>query len=571
MSLLTTGFNPKESAPEIFIYDFDGVEQYSWSSSVTDSTPTQDFRLTDLTFTVEGNGSYGHAAIMLEDNAGNLLDSTLRRKCLIKKEWGVLIKMGKDLAGLDNWFYGKVKSTPVIRPGTATQRIQINCVGWGEVLKTKVTQIKRNQDKASNGIDLDDTDTKTRLDNLILDMFDDTDHLVDNNISPINTITAAFAADGICSDCLDIKVANVNELGNSFAGFISRIASIANTDWYVDADRKIIVRDSLSHDSGFLATNNLTGLDAIGWDASKLMYILNEPMAWDDNSFDSLFSWIHGLGHFKPTINISETTTPDASDNVDDEWVAIPITPTEDNIFKIAIRAIKTGTPAENATIEIRGDDGTGKPDINDVRRTIVIPREKLQALGTSVPATWLEIPVTPKLEVEPNSSLFVVFKKYGDASNTYNVNYKSGSGTYYVSTDNVTYSSATGLMNYRVYSAKRLKTSVENTVLSQKLDEQKEKILPIRSDLEEQTVRQALIIAGESLGHERRVYDNIMCTMPEDRIPLASYIRLQDSHSGLDIKAVITGYTVEMHAGDSQSNIGASSIKLTLDDVHTV
>lgn len=567
---LTTNFNPTESAPEIFIYDFDGVLQYEWQSNVTDSTPTQDFRLTDLTFTVEGNGSYGHSMMLLEDNAGVLIDSTLRKKCVIKREWSIKIKMGKNLAGLDDWFYGKIKSATIVRPGTNTERIQINSTGWGEILKSKITQIKRNQDKTSNGIDLDDTDTKTRLDNLILDIFQDTDHYIDNNIEQISTVTAALASEGICSDCLTIKVANVNELGNSFAGFISRMSGIANTDWYVDSSRRLIVRDALSHDSGFLATNDLTGFDAVGWDASKLMYIKNEPLAWDDTSYDTMFSWIHGLGHFKPTLNLEEATTPDASDNVDDEWIAIPITPTEDNIFKIAIRAIKTGTPAENATIQIRGDDGTGKPDLNDIRRTIVVTREILQGLGSSVPADWLEIPVNPKLEVEPNSSLFIVFKRYGDVSNTYNVNYKSGSGTYYVSTDDLTWSTATGLMNHRIYSAKRLKTSVENTVLSQQLDEQREKILPIRADLEEQTVRQALIIAGEALGKERRVYDNIICTMPDDRIPLASYMRLQDIMTGLDIKAVITGYTVEMHAGDSQTNIGATSITLTLDDVHS-
>ena len=563
--------NPNEAAPEIFILDYDGVIQFTYQTSVTQASPTQDFRVQDVDISIQGNGEYGHATIVIEDNQGNLIDSSLRRKSVFKKEWGIIIKLGKSNALLDNWFYGKIKSTPILRPGTNLERIQINCVGWGSVLRDKVTQIKRNQDKAANGIDLDDTDNKTRLDNLILDMFQDTDHYVDNNIPPITTITAALAADGICAECLNIKVANVNELGNSFAGFISRMVGVANSDWFVDADRKIIIRDALSHDSGFLATNNLTGLDAVGWETDKLMFIRNEPMAWDDNSYETMYSWIHGLGHFKPTINISETTTPDSTDNVDDEFIAIPITPTEDNIFKIALRLTKTGTPAENATIEIRGDDGTGKPDLGDIRRSIVITREILQALGTSTPAGWLEIPVTPKLTINPNDQLYIVLRRFGDVSNTYNVDYKSGSGTYFVSTDDITWNVATGLVQFRVYSAKRLKTSVENTVLSQKLDEQKEKILPIRSDLEEQTVRQALITASDSLGKERRVYDNLICTMPSDRVPLAAFLRLQDQKTGLDIKAVITGYSVEMHAGDSQTNIGATYITLTLDDTSSV
>jgi hypothetical protein len=83
--------------------------------------------------------------------------------------------------------------------------------------------------------------------------------------------------------------------------------------------------------------------------------------------------------------------------------------------------------------------------------------------------------------------------------------------------------------------------------------------------------VRQALLIAGETLGRERRVYEDVNCTMPDDRIELSSYLRMQDTETGLDIKANIISYTVEMHAGDSQTNIGASSIKLTLDDINAV
>lgn len=569
---LTAGYDPTESAPEIYIYDYAGALQYTYQTSKTQASPTQDFRLSDLEITIEGNGSYGHATLMIEDNANALVDTTTnRRVSLIKKEWSIVIKLGKNNAGLDTWFQGFIKSTPILRPGTGVQRLQISCVGWGEILKNKITTIRRNQDKAANGIDLDNTDTKTRLDQLILDMFQDTDHYVDNNITQISTITAALAAEGICSECLDIKVANVNEIGNSFAGFISRMCGVANTDWYVSPDKKIIVRDALTHDSGFLITNDLTGLDAVGWDPGKLMYILNEPVAWDDYSFDTLYSWIHGMGHFKATLDQSETTTPDATDNVDDEWIAIPFTPTQDNVFKIALRLTKTGTPAENATIEIRGDDGTGKPDLNDIRRTVVVTREILQSLGTSTPAGWLEIPITPRIDVNPNDKLHIVLKRYGTASHTYNVDYKAGSGTYHVSTDDVTYSVATGLVNYRVYSAKRLRTSVENTILSQKLTEQKEKILPIRADLEEQSVRQALIIAGEALGKERRVYDNVICSMPDDRIPLAAYCRFQDIKTGLDIKALIAGYTVEMHAGDNESNLGATKVTLSLDDVHAV
>mgnify|MGYP001558282587 CR=1 FL=1 len=567
-----SGFNPKQSSPEVYIYDYDGVLQYEYQTGVTQASPVQDFRLQDLSFTVEGNGSYGHATLILEDNQGILIDDTKRRSCVIQKEWDIQIKMGKNNAGLSRWFYGKIKSSPVIRPGTNVERIQLTCTGWGEVLKNKITQIKRNQRKTSNGIDLDSTDLSTKLYNLVIDIITKTDHQIDNNIPPITTITAPLAAQGICEECLDISVANVNETGNTYAGFLSRIIGIANADWYIDPDRILVARDSSAHDSGFLITNNLTSLDTVGWDSEKLMFIKNELFSYDDSSFDTFYSWIHGFGHFAPKLDVSETTTPDATDNMDDEWIAIPFTPTQDNIFKLAFILTKTGTPPSNTVVEIRGNDGTGKPDVTDIRRTITITKERLAEFGTSTPGNWYEIPITPKLEVTPNEILFAVFRQYGSVSHTFNIDYKAGSGTYYVSTDGgVTWSTSTGKPNYRVYSAKRLKTSVENTVLSQRLNEQKEKLLPIRADLEEQTVRAAMIVASEILGKERRVYDNIKCTIPDDRIPLNSYCRLVDIHTGLDVKATIVSYTVECHAGDDKTNIGADSVTLTLDDIHTV
>jgi len=301
------------------------------------------------------------------------------------------------------------------------------------------------------------------------------------------------------------------------------------------------------------------------------MYIKNEPFSWEDSSFETMYSWIHGFGHFAPALNQKEETTPDATDNMDDEFLSIPFTPTVDNIFKVAVRLTKTGTPASDGYLEIRGDDGTGKPSLTDIRRKVRIKQSILEGLGTTTPSGWYEIPITPKLEFEPNSALHMVFLKYGDASNTFNLDYKSGSGTYYVSTDDATWSTATGLVNFRMYDAKRLMTTVENTVLSQRFPNQREKLFPIRADLEAQTVRQTMTVAAEALGRERRVYENVTATMPDKRIPLASFIRFEDATTGLDIKAQIVSYTVEMHAGDSMSNIGASTITLTLDDIHAV
>lgn len=564
-----TGYNPSQLSPEVFIYDHSNVLKYTFQTSTTQGSPTQDFKLTDLTFTNEGDGAYGHAILIIQDNDGALIDKTeLRRRSKIKRQWNIQIYLGKNNAGLSRWFYGKIMNTSIIRPGTNLQSIILQCTGWGEMLKNKITTIIRNQDKGADGIDLDDTDVKTRLDNLILDMFEDTDHYFDENIKAISTITAAIDPVGICDECLDIKIANVNELGNSFAGFISRMVGVANASWHIDYDRKIIVRDTHSHDSGFLFTNSLTDLDTVGWDKGKLGFLLENPISWRDESFESMYSWIHGFGHFAPSLDIHNDPTVNSSDNMDDEWIAIPFTPTVDNVFKVAIKMSRTGTPPNISDFRIHGDNA-GDPDPNDIRRTIKLSKESLGKFATGTPTNWIEFPISPKLLIEPNTPLHLVFPQYGNSSNTFNIGYESGTGSYKVSSDGISWSGATGDIALRIYSAKRLRTSVENTRLSQLFEEPREKLIPIRADLEEQTVRQALIQAALVLGKERRVYEDVVITATDDRIPLSSFCRLKDVKTGLDIKAGIVSYTVEMHGGDIDSNLGADRITLTLDDIH--
>ena len=102
--------------------------------------------------------------------------------------------------------------------------------------------------------------------------------------------------------------------------------------------------------------------------------------------------------------------------------------------------------------------------------------------------------------------------------------------------------------------------------MVSKTLGEPREKLFPVRADLEEQTVRQAMLQASELLGKQKRSYDNIMVSPVTDRIPLASYCRLQDKKTGLNVKANIDGIEIKMQA-NSSSQLGADKILLSLDE----
>ena len=565
MSSLTPNYNPNALHPRIVITNQFGGSAYTFESKQLNPTGTQDFQLNALNLHLGIDDDFGYLQLVIHDHDNTLTDLTdSGRPGVIGREWSVQLYLGKTLALQERWFYGKIKDFSTSRPRTGIQTISINCVGYGIILRERMSRLVRNQAKTADGVTLDDTDDSTKISELILDLFNDKDHYIDNNIDRLTSITAqtSTTGEGIDEDATSQKIANVNFNVASFGQIISNLAGVANTTFHVNADRRLIVQDPESRDSGFLFTNNLSGERATTWDSTKIGYILNAPLEWQDSSSDMLYNFVHGFGHFKPTVSVSETTTPDAADNLDSAWHAIPFIPTADNIVKIAIRSIKTGTPAEDTSVQIWGDTGGSGPDPADVRYKKLLNTETLNKLGTTTPADWFEIPIHPRLDVTPDEQLYIVFPKVGDASNTISVNYAAGSGTYWDSTDGTTWASRVGKTAYRVYESRRLTTTVENTSAAELLPEPRERIFPIRSDLEEQTVRQTLLSAAEVLGKQRRTYGTVIVSPVTARIPLGTFCKLEDVKTGLSVKANITGIDLQ---ADS-STLGVQRIELALD-----
>jgi hypothetical protein len=562
---LTPNYNPNALHPRIVITNQFGGSAYTFESKQLNPTGTQDFQLTALNLHLGVDDDFGTLQLVIHDNDGNLSDLTnTDRPGVIGREWSIQLYLGKSTATEQRWFYGKIKDLTTSRPTTGIQTISISCVGYGIILRERMSRLVRNQAKAADGVTLDDTDDSTKISELILDLFNDKDHYIDNNIDRLTTITAqtSTTGNGIDESATSQKIANVNFNVASFGQIISNLCGIANTTFHVNADRALVVQDPESRDSGFLFTNNLSGERATTWDSTKIGYILNAPLEWKDSSADMLYNFVHGFGHFKPGVSVSETTTPDAADNLDSEWHAIPFIPTADNIVKIAIRSIKTGTPAVDTSVQIWGDTGGSGPDSADVRYKKLLNTETLNKLGTTTPADWFEIPIHPRLDVTPGEQLYIVFPKVGDASNTISVNYAAGSGTYWDSTNGTTWVSRVGKSAYRVYESRRLTTTVENTSAAEILPEPRERIFPIRSDLEEQTVRQTLLSAAEVLGKQRRTYGTVIVSPVTARIPLGTFCKLEDVKTGLSVKANITGIDLQ---ADS-STLGVQRIELALD-----
>ncbi len=562
---LTPNYDISPLSPKIIITDRTGTEKYRYETSVTTASvsPQQDFTLSELQIHNGINSDYGYAVIKIDDKDNNLTDTTSKlRDSKIERQWDIQIYLGKSQPLLQRYFYGKIYDVDIQRPFTNRQTLVITCIGWGVTLRDRITNIKRFQGKAADGVTVDSTNTTTKVSELVKQVVTDNDHQADHGL---NNDDLGITTTGVQE--VDVKLPDLQKNFATYATVLSELSSSGNVMYGVDADRDLFLRDPNSVDSGFLFTNDLSSSVSQNWDSSRIGYLINASQSWRDSSYDGAYSFLHGLGSNSVKIDTSKVGSENATRASNVSWIGIPFTPTTDNIAKIALKIAKTGTPTSPATIQITGiDTSNNKPKVSNLRKSLVLDSQRIQGLTTS--GAWEEISLDEKINVEPNTPLMIVINQYGDGSNNFTLDYQTGTGTFYTSSDGDTWSSATGSFSFRDYSSKALHIILENTRAKAKYGT-REKVVNFNAGQEEGSAREALINAGEVLGLERRHYSQVTVSTPTLRIPLGQFCRIVDSKTGLNVKASIISMDIQMSAKSGETSIGADQVILGLEEVH--
>lgn len=558
---LPTGFNTNGLSPKVLIYNLAETLQYTYESAQLSGAPVQNFKLRALSLHIGKDDDYGNAVLLIDDPNNELTDETTRKASRIQRQWMIKIYLGKDADNLNLWFTGKIMDVDVIRPDTNLQQIRLVCTGWGIRMKDRLTNLKRFQDKDTDGTTLDANDTDARVSELVKDIFTDTDHHPIPNLGTESAITTT----GV--DTIDLKVANTQQDYQTWASVVSELASQGNAVYYIDQDRVLNFKQQGGTDSGFLFTNDIDGTQAQNWDVDKLGFLFRQPFDFTDSSVDCAYSILHGYGADIIKKDVEQTSS-NATRSAHSSWIAIPIAPTRDTVAKVALSMGKTGTPSsateETADFRIIGDNGSSAPNSDDLRKQTIVQKSRLDTLGAST--GWFEIPFE-NLEVTPREELFLVVKKFGSASHTFVADYQTGTGTYYTSADGDSWSSATGNFKLRTFAAFPVQVTLEDVTARNKFGI-REKAIPFRKVVQEETARRALIMASEVLCKERRTYSRIAVSAPTDRIPIGQSCLIKDSFNSMTINAEISGIDISMQA-DTTSNIGSNIIYLTLTEHH--
>ena len=163
MTILPTGYNPNELHPRVIITNLSGGAAYTYESVKLNATPTQDFKLQAMNLHLGIDNDFGTLQLLIHDHDNVFTDSSnTDRPGIIGREWAVQLYLGKTSGTVERWFYGKIKDFSVGRPQTGVQAISLTCVGWGVILRERMSRLTRNQDKQSDGVSLDDNDTRLK-------------------------------------------------------------------------------------------------------------------------------------------------------------------------------------------------------------------------------------------------------------------------------------------------------------------------------------------------------------------------------------------------------------------------
>ena len=521
--------------PKIVIKNFKtGATIYTYEAKQLGST--QDFTLEGWALKGGVNSSHGIFTALIDDHDNAFTDSTsARAKSTIKNQWQVEVSLGKRSSSLSLWFKSIIHGVRLIRDGTNQQKFRLFCIGNSIRNHDRLINAEFYQAKESNGTDLDSTDTEAKVSEIFKKLIENDEFYAYSELG-----VEGFTTTNV--DDIDVKLANFIKRYETLGSALEELANIANCWYGIDQNGVAYLRYKGQTPSGFLASNDLDGLEYKNWDNSKKSILRNAPSWWEDGTIDAGYPFLYGFGVENITKD-QEQTSANASFDISSAWLAVPFTPEKDNIIKIAPFLSKTGTPTQRLHVCIVGDNGSGAPNPDDIRLRKEIHQDELvNRLGS---ATYYEISFE-KVRVEPNQPLYILFEQYADAVNPINIDYDNTTGTHFTSATGAagSFSSNTGAMKFRTYHARSMVMILENTE-SRKVFPDREATVDMTGLIEEELAKVALIGLSDQVGKERRIYSDIMISPPDDPIPLGKMIRIHDKFNGLTIDADVISYEI--------------------------
>lgn len=508
------------------------------------------------------NSGHGAFAFIIDDSTKQFIDMVdPQRPSLFKRNWTLELWLGKTPGGMYCPFQGTIQAARPIFSSTGVVQQRIFAIGDKELLSRRYTNISKFQDHSATsgeGDMFESNDESTKIDNLAKTLITETDHLAVEGLPQL-----PFTTEQIKNIGIQLRDFQKNHVPCSQSW--EELANTANCYMGIDGSRDAYMWIKGTEDSGILVTNDIDNTDYDSWDAGKYATIETAPNWFEDSIVGGGYSIIHGLGYVRYDVDDVQESANSALDSFS-KWYGLNISPTGKNIAVISLFLAETpggGTITDDAVVEIRLQDATTQKP-NEVLRTMTIPAEILNALDST--GKYVDIEVSPPLEIDPDKKYSIVIQKYTDNTNKFDIDYQTGTGTYFDSSDGSTWTSQTGDIKFRIYSSKATRIILEDVEARAKFGE-KETVFPLNEYSNKSSALVVLFGIAESQSQENRQFPEFTITPPDVEIKPGKDIRIIDIGSNLDMVASVTRYSISWSAYDKQSNLGARQVSLVVEN----
>lgn len=557
------GYDPRGLCAIVTIQDIDDVEVARYEMpQVVAGAPTQDFVLLGVNLNMGINSNHGQIDVFIDDRDREQTEIINGREFSIYKA-GFTVKVfcGKDETSLSLWALGVLQDVDLMaETGLLTQALR--CLGYGVRTQQRFSIMNRTQKRLlTDGITPDPSDKSTYVSQIFKDTLEKTDHLATPGLGQLDITTENV-------DEIPIAIPEYHKNLVSFGSILTEMASMGYCFYGVDQFKKAYLFKRGSKASAFLISNDVTNPAGItaNWDPDKLMFFRNRPLLFHDTSTDSAHSILHFVGSQKLFVDYNQQIK-DAEIDTAIRFNAFPFTPETDNVAEIGLFLLTLNPIDADLEIAIVGDDGTGSPNINNLRKSIIIKKEQLTEELT--PSGIFFNLKFDKIPVTHGEKLFLIILKSANTnSDAVSLTYEPTdfSDNFFDSSDGgITWIERAGTGTMITYNSKNTRIIAENTVAAKKLIP-KEGTVTMPDTPNQETVLQIAQAMLETLSKIVRNYDPISVSAPTTQPELGKTIRLIDVTPGTDTNANLIGYQLSINALD-QSNRGAATIKLILQE----
>lgn len=386
-----------------------------------------DFRIQSLQFTQPVDAAGAKFSMTIAGATGqNSEMATILANVQVGNE--VTFALGKQATGQVSLARFIIEEALINLKGRNFTPVTLSGPDWGSaLLKHTVVNGSWIQKKQSNGVDLDMTDTSTKLKTIISELVSNTSKY------PVRSDGITAATKGLVYNSANVTppdytvpqfYANMEFLDDK----LSEIDEIAGTIHYVDFNKNLIVKSPTLTSSGILLTDDTADTVASGWDTTKLGYI--ESVTYTP-SLELHRRRMFGLGgDQRLEVDQQRQLTTTTSDKIDTLWRAIKFQPYYANIESVAVYVDKTGTPSDLNILVTENDANVanGQPIVSKPLISKNIDKEKIAASPG-----WHYIQVNQDVDI--GKFYWVVLQRTNDASHYYNWYRTSGSSAYTTAT----------------------------------------------------------------------------------------------------------------------------------------